>query len=69
MGGEQGQAAGLKRRGWQQGERWQMDNRRYYGLVVFTTFHSWAQRTWISDFLYGLRFDLDWPWRETAMSR
>ena len=27
------------------------------------TFHYGVQRTWISAFLHGRRFDLDWPWR------
>ena len=38
----------------------------FTALVAFTTFHYWVQRTWISDFLHGRRFDLQWPWRESA---
>lgn len=41
----------------------------FTSVVAFTTFHYWVQKTWISDFLYGRRFDLDWPWRESAPSR
>ena len=37
--------------------------------VAFVTFHYWVQNTWISDFLYGRRFDLDWPWRESRLKR
>ena len=33
--------------------------------VCFITYHYWVQKTWISDFLNGRRFDLDWPWRES----
>ena len=33
-------------------------------VVCFVTYHYWVQNTWISDFLNGRRFDLDWPWRE-----
>jgi glucans biosynthesis protein C len=32
-------------------------------VVCFATYHYWVQRTWISGFLNGRRFDLDWPWR------
>ena len=32
-------------------------------LVCFLTYHYWVQRTWVSVFLNGRRFDLDWPWR------
>lgn len=28
------------------------------------SFHYWVQKTWLSDFLHGRRFDLDWPWRK-----
>ena len=31
-------------------------------LVCFATYHYWVQRTWVSDFLNGRRFDLNWPW-------
>ena len=29
----------------------------------FTSYHYLVQRTWVSRFLHGKRFDLDWPWR------
>lgn len=32
-------------------------------IVCFLTYHYWVQRTWVSDFLNGRRFDLNWPWR------
>lgn len=41
----------------------------FTSYVAFTTFHYWVQKTWISDFLYGRRFDLDWPWRESRILR
>lgn len=41
----------------------------FTSLVAFTTFHYWVQKSWISDFLYGRRFDLDWPWRQSGISR
>jgi len=41
----------------------------FTSVVAFLTFHYWVQKTWISDFLYGRRFDLDWPWRQTGISR
>ncbi len=41
----------------------------FTSVVAFTTFHYGVQRTWISDFLYGRRFDLNWPWWESAPSR
>lgn len=31
--------------------------------VAFSTFHYLVQRSWISQFLYGRRFDLRWPWQ------
>jgi glucans biosynthesis protein C len=34
-------------------------------IVCFVTYHYAVQRTWISRFLNGKRFDLDWPWRTT----
>ena len=33
-------------------------------FVCFSTYHYAVQRTWISRFLNGKRFDLDWPWRK-----
>jgi peptidoglycan/LPS O-acetylase OafA/YrhL len=32
----------------------------------FATYHYLVQRTWVSRFLHGKRFDLDWPWRVKA---
>ena len=32
-------------------------------VVCFATYHYWVQKTWVSSFLNGRRFDLDWPWR------
>ena len=32
-------------------------------VVCFVTYHYWVQKTWVSSFLNGRRFDLDWPWR------
>lgn len=40
----------------------------FTSVVAFATFHYWVQKTWISDFLYGRRFDLEWPWRESGIS-
>ena len=41
----------------------------FTSLIAFVTFHYWVQRTWISDFLHGRRFDLDWPWRAAEAVR
>jgi glucan biosynthesis protein C len=38
-------------------------------IVCFVTYHYWVQRTWVSVFLNGRRFDLPWPWREAARAR
>jgi len=35
----------------------------------FTTYHYLVQRTWVSSFLHGKRFDLDWPWRVKPRER
>ena len=35
-------------------------------VLCFATYHYLVQRTWISVFLNGKRFDLDWPWRKTG---
>ncbi|MGQ0586463.1 MAG: acyltransferase family protein [Gammaproteobacteria bacterium] len=43
---------------------------KFLAIVAFTTvtcfvsYHYAVQRTWISAFLNGKRFDLDWPWRK-----
>jgi len=34
----------------------------FTAVVAFLTFHYWVQKTWVSDFLHGRRFDLKWPW-------
>lgn len=39
----------------------------FTATMAFLSFHYWVQKTWISDFLYGRRFDLDWPWRESRI--
>ena len=31
--------------------------------LCFVSYHYGVQRTWVSVFLNGKRFDLDWPWR------
>ncbi len=41
----------------------------FTAVVAFVSFHYWVQNTWISDFLHGRRFDLDWPWREARLAR
>ncbi len=41
----------------------------FTAVIAFLTFHYWVQKTWLSDFLHGRRFDLDWPWREPALAR
>jgi glucan biosynthesis protein C len=34
----------------------------FTAIVAFLTFHYWVQKTWLSSFLHGRRFDLKWPW-------
>ena len=41
----------------------------FTSVVAFLTFHYWVQKTWVSDFLYGRRFELDWPWRKSGSAR
>ena len=42
---------------------------KFVGVVAFTTvfsflsYHYWVQKTWVSAFLNGRRFDMQWPWR------
>ncbi len=36
----------------------------FTSAVAFLTFHYWVQKTWLSEFLHGRRFDLKWPWLE-----
>ena len=33
-------------------------------VTALLTFHYWVQKTWLSVFLHGKRFDLPWPWRK-----
>lgn len=40
----------------------------FTGAASFLTFHYWVQKTWMSDFLHGRRFDLNWPWQESSMA-
>lgn len=37
-------------------------------VVAFATFHYWVQKTWLSDFLHGRRFNLNWPWLESDLA-
>ncbi len=41
----------------------------FTAIAAFLTFHHWVQKTWLSDFLHGRRFDLKWPWRESGRQR
>ena len=41
----------------------------FTSVAAFLTFHHWVQKTWISDFLHGRRFDLNWPWMESGLAR
>lgn len=38
----------------------------FTALIAFLTFHYGVQKTWLSDFLHGRRFDLAWPWAAPA---
>ena len=33
-------------------------------VLAFLSFHYCVQKTWISSFLHGRRFDLAWPWQQ-----
>ena len=35
----------------------------FTSAAALLTFHYWVQKTWLSVFLHGRRFDLAWPWR------
>jgi glucan biosynthesis protein C len=35
-------------------------------VACFVSYHYAVQRTWVSVFLNGRRFDMDWPWRAKA---
>jgi peptidoglycan/LPS O-acetylase OafA/YrhL len=41
----------------------------FSAAVGLLTFHFWVQRTWVSRFLHGRRFNLTWPWRKPAVSQ
>ena len=34
----------------------------FTAVAGFLSFHYWVQKTWLSIFLHGRRFDLNWPW-------
>ena len=36
-------------------------------VVALATFHYWVQKTWLSSFLHGRKFDLQWPWRDRGV--
>lgn len=38
----------------------------FTAVAALVTFHYWVQKTWLSDFLHGRRFDLQWPWLEST---
>jgi glucan biosynthesis protein C len=38
-------------------------------VACFTSYHYLVQRTWMSEFLHGKRFNLDWPWRVESPAR
>jgi glucan biosynthesis protein C len=40
----------------------------FASVVCFSSYHYLVQRTWVSVFLNGRRFDLDWPWREPKLA-
>lgn len=40
----------------------------FASVVCFSSYHYLVQRTWVSVFLNGRRFDLDWPWREPKLT-
>ena len=35
----------------------------FTSAAALLTFHYWVQKTWLSVFLHGRRFNLAWPWR------
>ena len=35
----------------------------FTALAALLSFHYVVQKTWLSDFLHGRRFNLEWPWR------
>jgi len=38
-------------------------------VCAFASYHYLVQRSWISAFLNGRRFNMDWPWRSQAVRR
>ena len=40
----------------------------FTAAVALLSFHYWVQKTWLSVFLHGRRFNLNWPWREPALA-
>lgn len=36
----------------------------FASVIAFATFHYGVQKTWISSFLHGRRFNLAWPWQK-----
>jgi len=40
----------------------------FTAVAAFVTFHYWVQKTWLSDFLHGRRFNLNWPWLESSLT-
>jgi glucan biosynthesis protein C len=40
----------------------------FSAAVAFVTFHYWVQKSRVSDFLHGRRFNLNWPWLETSLA-
>lgn len=36
-------------------------------VCSFASYHYWVQKTWVSAFLNGKRFDMQWPWRGAGL--
>ena len=41
----------------------------FTAVAGFLSFHYWVQKTWLSTFLHGRRFDLNWPWIEVRLGK
>jgi hypothetical protein len=41
----------------------------FTALTAVASCHTWVQKTWVSGFLHGRRFDLDWPWLDSGLGR
>jgi len=41
----------------------------FTAVVSVLTFHHWVQKSWVSVFLHGRRFDLNWPWRGSTLAQ